>query len=187
MSKTLLRLLALLAAFLLVAAACSSDGEETTAADDASAEEEATEDEAMEDEEAMEDDAMEDEAMAERPDISVVSVSFSTNTVTVRNDGDTEVSLAGYALCNRPAYADAPDVTIAPGDTADIDVSSIGLLPESGEFGLYSSNNFSSADAIVAYVQWGTSDNGRSSVAVEAGLIAEGDFVDNGGEDFTVA
>ena len=61
------------------------------------------------------------------------------------------------------------------------------LTDSSGEFGLYSSASFGSADAIVAYVQWGSADNGRSSVAVEAGLIAEGDFVDNGGEDFSVA
>ncbi|MEM9133925.1 MAG: hypothetical protein AAF962_02875 [Actinomycetota bacterium] len=186
MSSNIRRLLALLAALLLVAAACSSDGEETTTADDASTEDAASTDEGASDDEAMEDDAMEDDAMEEKAAISVVSVSFSTNTVTVRNDGAAEVSLAGYSLCNRPTYVDAPEVSIAPGASAEIDVSALGLVPDSGEFGLYSSASFGSADAIVAYVQWGAADNGRASVAVEAGLIADGEFVDNGGEDFAL-
>ncbi len=184
MPASIRRLLALLAAFALVMAACSSDGDETTTADDDAA---ATSDDDTTTEESDADDGAEDDAMEDaKADISVVSVSFATNTVTVRNDGDAEVSLAGYSLCNRPSYVDAPDVSIAPGTTVDIDVSGLGLSADNGEFGLYSSTDFGSADAIVAYVQWGTADNGRASVAVEAGLIGEGEFVDNGGEDFSV-
>jgi hypothetical protein len=39
---------------------------------------------------------------------------------------------------------------------------------------------------MVAYVQWGKPDNGRAGTAVEAGLIAEGEFVDNGGADIVL-
>ena len=44
------------------------------------------------------------------------------------------------------------------------------LSPDSGEVGLYSISSFSSSDAILGYVEWGSSGHGRSSVAVAAGI-----------------
>ena len=49
--------------------------------------------------------------------------------------------------------------------------------PESGEIGLYRTNDFGSADAIVSYVEWGSGDHGRSDTAVEAGIWVGGGFV----------
>ena len=45
-----------------------------------------------------------------------------------------------------------------------------GLDAATGEVALYRGNSFSSADAILSYVQWGTGDHERASVAAEAGL-----------------
>lgn len=118
--------------------------------------------------------------------LAVTAVSFTNSTVTIRNDGAEAIDLTGYAICNRPNYGSAPDATVEPGATVEIDASSLDIRASGGEFGLYRSNSFDSADEIVAYVQWGGPGNGRSSVAVEAGLIAEGDFVDNAGEDIDI-
>ncbi|MEL7155305.1 MAG: hypothetical protein AAFN30_01755 [Actinomycetota bacterium] len=186
MSAAIRPLVAVLAALALLAAACSSnDGDDaaTETADDTTT---TTAAPVADDEDAPADDEPEAAAPVEKPSLSVTAVSFSTNTVTISNNGDSDVSLAGYFLCNRPTYIGAPETTIAPGTTADIDVTDLDLRASGGEFGLYLSADFGSADAIVAYVQWGQGENGRASVAVEAGLIGEGEFVDNGEGDFTV-
>ena len=52
-----------------------------------------------------------------------------------------------------------------------------GGLAQDGEIGLYNSNSFGSADAIVSYVEWGSSGHGRSATAVEAGIWVSGGFV----------
>lgn len=189
MSAATRRILALLAALALLAGACSSDDDDgDTAATDADSDTaaETTEETTTTAAPATSDTGGDDGAPVEKPSLSVTAVSFSTNTVTVRNDGDSDVSLAGYFLCNRPTYIGAPETTIAPGTTADIDVTELDIRPTGGEFGLYLSADFGSPEAIVSYVQWGQGENGRASVAVEAGLIDEGEFVDNAEGDFTV-
>lgn len=136
---------------------------------------------------ASEDDGSADEGAVGTPGaIVVTAVSFTDSTVTVRNDGADPVDFTGHFTCNRPAYGDMPGVILEPGATLDIDVSSLDIRASGGEFGLYSARSFDSPDAMLAYVQWGGPGNGRASVAVEAGLIAEGEFVDNGGEDITI-
>ena len=116
--------------------------------------------------------------------MAVTAVSFTDGTVTIRNDGAEAIDLTGYAICNRPNYGSPPEVTVAePGATLEIDVSDLDIRASGGEFGLFRSTSFDSADEIVAYLQWGGPGNGRASVAVEAGLIVEGDFVANDGAD----
>ena len=117
--------------------------------------------------------------------------------VFIQNVGDAAGSLAGHWLCQRPAYHELPDVELQPGEVAQVFVSGhddifgprTGAIavegiantgpfnPESGEIGLYNSNSFGSADAIVSYVEWGDGGHGRSDTAVEAGIWASGGFV----------
>lgn len=117
--------------------------------------------------------------------------------VFIQNVGDAAGSLAGHWLCQRPAYHEMPDVTLEPGEVAQMFVSGHDDIflprdgvtfideqantgpfnPESGEIGLYNSNSFGSPDAIVSYVEWGSSDHGRSGTAVDAGIWASGGFV----------
>lgn len=127
-----------------------------------------------------------DAAVADNAGITILGVSFDSGTVTVRNDSDAAIDFAGYYTCNRPAYAEMPAETLEPGATLDIDVTDLDIRASGGEFGLYSSRSFDSADAMVAYVQWGGPGNGRAATAVEAGLIEEGEFIDNGGEDIVL-
>lgn len=126
--------------------------------------------------------------------ITVVSLGV-LGKVEVENIGDASGSLAGYWLCQRPSYFEFPDVELQPGEVAsvsvggDIFVPSPGAIaieevarigpfnPENGEVGLYEGGDFSDADAIRSYVEWGNSGHGRSEVAVEAGIWPEGGFV----------
>jgi len=130
--------------------------------------------------------AGDDAAVDPNAGITVLGVSFSSGTVTLRNDSDATVDFAGFYLCNRPQYAEMPPETLEPGATLDLDVTDLDIRASAGEFGLFRSQSFDNAADMVAYVQWGRPDNGRSATAVEAGLIAEGEFVDNGGNDIVL-
>ncbi len=117
--------------------------------------------------------------------------------VVITNVGSGRGSLAGFALCQRPSYYVLPDITLDPfdsvwvaaGDGSGLTASSIveiiaangafgGLRPADGELALYSSAQFARADELVSYVEWGETDHGRSSLAIEAGLWEEGAFVE---------
>lgn len=118
--------------------------------------------------------------------------------VVVQNVGNEAGSLAGYWLCQRPAYWEFPDVELQPGEFAAVsvpgrddifsppsgaiaieEIASIGpLRPTSGEVGLYSSGDFGSADALVSYIEWGDGGHGRSETAVSAGVWSDGGFVE---------
>lgn len=178
------RLLAALVCLILVAAACSdddtpeADGTPTTGADTATAEPDDTADDGSEEDAS---------AAATAPiELSITAVSFANGTVTVQNDGPEPVDMGNLFMCNRPNYSAIGAGVVEPGATIDVDASIVDLSADGGEVAIYTSQNFDSAGAILAYVQWGSADGGRSSVAVAAGLIADGEFVDNGGADFTV-
>lgn len=117
--------------------------------------------------------------------------------VIVQNIGNEPGSLAGYWLCQRPSYYEYPDVTVPPGELAAVAVTGrddifgppsfaiaiegladIGPLdPTSGEVGLYLGNDFGNPDAIVSYVEWGSSNHARSETAVSAQIWLAGGFV----------
>jgi len=112
--------------------------------------------------------------------------------VSITNIGSESGNLEGWQLCQRPAYFRIGSVEVAPGETVHFTDGSVDgltgqvidangrfgkLSASSGEIGLYVDNSFGSASSIRSYVEWGSSDHGRSSVAVEAGIWAEGGFV----------
>jgi len=116
--------------------------------------------------------------------------------VAVTNVGGSAGSLEGWQLCQRPAYYPIGSVDVAPGETVRFTSGPVtGLTGQvidtggqfgqlsaaDGEIGLYIDNNFGSASSIRSYVEWGSSDHGRSSVAVEAGIWVSGGFVPSEG------
>jgi hypothetical protein len=58
---------------------------------------------------------------------------------------------------------------LAQGDVVEIEASAVRLNPDSGELALYTSDDFSNADDIIRYVQWGTDSHGRAATAVAGG------------------
>lgn len=127
--------------------------------------------------------------------ISMISLG-ELGQVVVQNVGSEAGSLAGFWLCQRPAYYEFPDVELAPGESAAVSVggdifvpppgaiaiegvAGIGpFAPTDGEVGLYLDDAFGNPDAIVSYVEWGRSGHGRSETAVSAQIWPDGGFVE---------
>lgn len=115
--------------------------------------------------------------------------------VSITNVGGAAGNLEGWQLCQRPAYYAIGSVEVAPGETVHFTIGDASSLAgqvidsggrfgsfgaDSGEIGLYVDGSFGSPSSIRSYVEWGESDHGRSSVAVEAG-IWDGRFVASSG------
>ncbi|MEE8497477.1 MAG: hypothetical protein V3S62_02980 [Acidimicrobiia bacterium] len=168
---------------------------ETTSAEDMTEEtmaEDTTEETMAEDttEETMSDDMAMEGAIFE-----ITSVSFGAPMVVITNVGTETGNLGGHWICQRPGYQEVPAIDVGPGESVAISLGGNVFLPppgtltiegqlniggisaSSGEIGLYSSNAFGSADAMVSYVEWGNTGHGRSGTAVEAGLWDDGGFV----------
>ncbi len=117
-------------------------------------------------------------------EIGIAGVDFqgATKWVELYNPGDTEVDASTYWLCNFPAYQLISDLTVLEGAmTIPAGGYLVVTFPDLGdadaEVGLYSSNSFSSADAMVDYMQYGTAGHEREDVAEAAGVWTTGDFV----------
>ena len=121
-----------------------------------------------------------------KPTLAVTQIDFAAGTVTLTNHGDADVDPNGLIECNFPAYSPLADQPMmAPGDSITV-VSAVGIDAASGEWGLYTSQDFENADAIVTYVEWGEGGHQRSTVAAAAGIWDE-TAVDAGGADVIVA
>lgn len=114
----------------------------------------------------------------------------------IANRGDGAGSTAGHFICRFPDYFPLPAVELQPGERLAVPLGE-GEVPDlvgvvetvavtsplgpissrDGELGLYSTNQFSSSEAIVDYVEWGSSGHARSDVAVGAGIWTAGGFV----------
>ncbi len=95
--------------------------------------------------------------------------------VEIKNTGTDDITLAGISICEFPDYEDLANVTdletLGAGETLQIPADILGGIDAaSGEAALYNGTSFGSPDAMLSYVQWGTGDHERSSVAVDAGL-----------------
>ncbi|MGY5351052.1 T9SS type A sorting domain-containing protein [Wenyingzhuangia sp. IMCC45533] len=104
-----------------------------------------------------------------------------TDTVELKNSGSSSVDVSSYWLCNFPMYTQVSNLTIVSGNNT---IPAGGLLVltgfslgSDGELGLYASSAFSSSDAIVDYVEWGSTGHTRSSVGVSAGTWTSNNFV----------
>ncbi len=167
-----------IAALLLVAASCGSDDSTTDEATDAVANATETGDEVLEDATADVDDAGSGEAAEAEAavaagaagDLTISSITFDTSEVEIANNTDADIDLSTFHFCNRPDYAQIGDAPVVPAGGSVTVTSPVAIPLESGELGLYSEASFDNPDAIVAYVEWGEGEHGRSQVAVDAGI-----------------
>ncbi|CAM2070708.1 Lamin tail domain-containing protein [Sulfidibacter corallicola] len=108
--------------------------------------------------------------------------------VELANLGETEADLSGWFLCDRsvnPAYVSlGENRTIPPGGIVAVDLSGTGqdsatlwvlsapwtIGTVDGEMGLYVDNNFGSPASIRSYMQWGSGNHPRATVAVDANI-----------------
>ncbi len=108
-------------------------------------------------------------------------VEYLGDRVELFNAGNAAASLADYFLCLGPGtYAQIGnletegDVTLEPGAYLTVFYE---MPQQEGGLALYSSNQFTSAEAIVDFVQWGAGESARENVAVEAGIWTAGEFI----------
>lgn len=106
-------------------------------------------------------------------------------------------STDGLWICQFPSYYELPAFDLQPGErfavplgdgevpqlvgvVATVDVKRpLGTVTgHDGEVGLYSSNSFNSADAIVDYVEWGFPGHARAEVAIAAQIWTKNGYVE---------
>ncbi|MFT4679823.1 MAG: hypothetical protein ACJAV7_001781 [Flavobacteriales bacterium] len=104
--------------------------------------------------------------------------------VEIYNNTDSELDVSSYFLCNFPSYAqlssldlDCGSLIIPAGDF--VVVSGFNILGNDGECGLYTVPSYGDSNAIISYVEWGSTGHFRSSTAVGAGIWTTGWFVDS--------
>ncbi len=105
-----------------------------------------------------------------------------TDLVEIFNRGTEEIDLSDYWLCLGPGTYERIG-TITP-QSGSIVLPAEGYLvlpydlPDTeGGIGLYSSDEFTNADALVDFVQYGAGGSARENVAVQAGIWTAGEFV----------
>jgi len=122
--------------------------------------------------------------MAQRRSIVFNEVQYGTrNLIELYNNGDIAIDLAPYWLCLGPGeYSqignltpESGDISLEPGELVVLNPTF--TMDDSEGLGLYSSQAFTDADALIDFVQWGSSGSARENVAVEANQWTAGDFV----------
>ncbi len=118
---------------------------------------------------------------AVKAQVRIAKLDPATNTVTLKNFGNTTVPISGYWFCNFPSYAQVSNMTstasLAAGEEVVI-TSSINFNVADGEFGLYNTNSFGSSSAMEDYMQWGSAGHQREGVAVNKGIWTANTFID---------
>jgi len=113
----------------------------------------------------------------------VINEILPNGSVELKNVGTSMTNVGSYWLCDFPAYQQISNSTIEcgnmmmqPGDLLVVnDFNTIDAAD--GEMGLYTVPSYSDPNAIIDYVEWGSTGHQRSSVAVAAGIWTTGDFV----------
>jgi len=104
---------------------------------------------------------------------AITEVNFGARTMQITNWGDAVIDPNGLTVCSFPDYAQISGApTLAPGESATINLNDLGIPSDAadGELALYLNTRFDDPKAIVAYVEWGSSDHARSPVA-QAGSV----------------
>ncbi len=116
--------------------------------------------------------------------IRLIEVDPVNNVVTLKNFGGSMVDISDYRFCARFQYTDLDLVTVDAGNLnlaagAEVTLSGWPLLEAGSDLGLYVPlPTFTDPSDMVDFTQWGSSGNGRESVAVTKGIWDAGDFLD---------
>jgi len=106
-----------------------------------------------------------------------------TDLIEIFNSGTVTADLSNYWLCLGPGtYVQLNSITPQSGSINNLQVGQYLVLPydmpdESAGLGLYSNNEFTNANSIVDFVQWGEGGSARENVAVAAGIWTSGEFI----------
>lgn len=108
------------------------------------------------------------------------------DTVTIKNFGPTTEDVGSYRLCSLITYRTLSTQTtvingslnLAPGAEVTVSISGNWLNDTAADLGLYlPTGSFGLAANMIDFTQWGSSPNGRESVAVTKGIWTAGTFI----------
>ena len=115
----------------------------------------------------------------------------SQSTITIKNFGDSTIDISAYRLCALFQYTNGLNpLTIVNGSLnlspdSSVELSGFSLLANASDLGLYlSGGGFGDTSSMVDFLQWGSSGNGRESVANSKGIWTTGDFLNVTGPFF---
>ena len=115
----------------------------------------------------------------------IINEVLGTNMVEIQNIGSAPVDVSTMFLFSELDSEQISDLAVncgstllMPGDLVVIDMnnSSINLAANDGELALFSQSSFGSSDAIVHYVEWGSTPHDATTPAVIAGLWLNSQF-----------
>jgi hypothetical protein len=106
--------------------------------------------------------------------VRMTAVTLSTGKVQVTNFGAASQNLSNWWWCHQFNYSTLGG-SIEPGETREFTVPS--LTKTGSDLCLYDSSSFASTVSMQDFIQWGTSGNGRESVAVGKGIWTAGKFL----------
>jgi hypothetical protein len=117
--------------------------------------------------------------------VSITNIDFDDKTITITNHGGFDVDLGEIWICEFPDYATLDAGTLAGGMSVTIP-NPHDSAADDGELALYRTDTFDEADAMLSYIEWGSSGHKRSTVATAAGLwgleaVGAGLVLDTGG------
>lgn len=116
-------------------------------------------------------------------DVRLNEINMEEQWVELFNAGDGAADVSDLWLCIRPLYVQIGNLDVLNG-ASDATIPAGGFLVvewgqidgDIGELGLYETSDFEATSAMRDYVQIGAADQGRESVAVQAGLWDDDTF-----------
>jgi len=112
----------------------------------------------------------------------VISEVSAEGSVEIYNGSDNALDLSEYYLYTSPAYRQLEDLALECGETLLDPGATLAVFPlagfdaADGEVGLYVDSDFENPASIVSYLEYGSGDHKRASVAVAAGIWDVNDF-----------
>ncbi len=117
--------------------------------------------------------------------IRIIQVNATSDAVLIGNFGGAQEDISSYWLCIRNNYVQLNTLVTGGGlnlANRQFVAVNIALNDNSSDVALYSSDDFSSPEAMVDFMQYGADigSNGRVEVAISKGIWEDGTFVGNG-------
>ena len=123
-------------------------------------------------------------ALSSEAQVRLLIVDPTTGTVGLKNFGNSEVDISSHRLCHLFNYPVISSLTIINGDPSSLAagetlvVTGVPLNATASDLGFYlPTGAFSDPNSMLDFTQWGSSGNGRESVAVSKGIWDEGTFI----------
>jgi len=121
--------------------------------------------------------------------IRITAVDPITNVITITNNTSSVVDISGYRMCSLFSYSSdiSNGTTVLLGDPSALAPSNTIVIQwpindNAADVAIYlPTGSFGDPSAMVDFMQYGSSGNGREGVADDAGLWTAGTFVENNG------